>query len=127
MRGCMRRGRTEELLCGDEQMCDGLFYLRELLLGLHFICGQWLLLGVGRGERESEGEPMLLHVHSWAHGVKTPETSGQKTTPLSCCRVGVAQVCGVNSRVKGRTGSAKARRHSIPGSSVGDHVGCTDV
>lgn len=54
MRGCMRRGRTEELLCGDEQMCDGLFYLRELLLGLHFICGQWLLFGVGRGERERE-------------------------------------------------------------------------
>ena len=52
MRGCMRRGRTEELLCGDEQMCDGLFYLRELLLGLHFICGQWLVFGVGRGERE---------------------------------------------------------------------------
>lgn len=90
------------------------------------VSGCCLVLGAER-ERESEGEPMLLHVHSWAHGVKTPETSGQKTTPLSCCRVGVAQVCGVNSRVKGRTGSAKARRHSIPGSSVGDHVGCTDV
>ena len=56
MRGCMRRGRTEELLCSNEQVCDGLFYLRELLLGLHFICGQWLLFGVGRGERERARE-----------------------------------------------------------------------
>lgn len=29
------RGRlTEQLLCGDEQMCDGLLDLGELLLGL---------------------------------------------------------------------------------------------
>jgi hypothetical protein len=32
----MRGGRTKELLCGDEQVCDGLFYLGQLLLGLHF-------------------------------------------------------------------------------------------
>lgn len=28
-------GRTEELLRRDEQVCDRLFDLRELLLGLH--------------------------------------------------------------------------------------------
>lgn len=37
MRGCMRRGRTEELLGGHKQVCDGLLYLRELLLGLHWM------------------------------------------------------------------------------------------
>jgi hypothetical protein len=31
----MRGRRTEKLLGGDEQVGDGLFYLRELLLGLH--------------------------------------------------------------------------------------------
>jgi hypothetical protein len=82
-------------------------------------------LGAERGESVCERESEGAHVHSWAHGVMTPETSGQRTTLLSYCRVGVAQVCGVNSRVKGRTGSARAL-HSIPGS-VGDHVGCTDV
>lgn len=30
-----RGGQTEQLLGGDEQVGDGLFYLRELLLGLH--------------------------------------------------------------------------------------------
>jgi hypothetical protein len=35
--GWMRGGgRTKELLCGDEQVCDGLFDLGQLLLGLHF-------------------------------------------------------------------------------------------
>lgn len=62
-----------------------------------------LVLGAGCGERER------AHVHSWAHGARTPETSGQKTTPQSWCRGRVAQVCG-SSRVKGRTGSARARR-----------------
>jgi hypothetical protein len=37
-------GQTEQLLCGDEQVCDGLFYLRELLLGLEErVVSEWVL------------------------------------------------------------------------------------
>jgi hypothetical protein len=69
MRGCMRHGRTKELLCGNEQMSDRLFYLRKLLLGLHLMRGQRRLLGVGRGTRresacvcvrEREREPTYI-------------------------------------------------------------------
>jgi hypothetical protein len=55
MRGCMRHGRTKELLCGNEQMSDRLFYLRKLLLGLHLMRGQRRLFGVGRGMRRESG------------------------------------------------------------------------
>jgi hypothetical protein len=39
-RGCVRGGRTEELLCRDEQVGNRLFDLRELLLGLHCLASQ---------------------------------------------------------------------------------------
>jgi hypothetical protein len=89
MRGCMRRGRTEELLCGNKQMGDGLFYLRKLLLGLHWsgVSDGFSVLGAGCGEQRA-------HVHSWAHGAMTPETSGQTTTPLSC----LPRACGAGMR-----------------------------
>jgi hypothetical protein len=45
--GLHARRRTEELLCRDEQVGDGLFYLRKLLLGLHFLTSQCLRFGVG--------------------------------------------------------------------------------
>lgn len=64
------RGLTKQLLCRDEQMCDGLFDLGKLLLGLLWKSVSVGVVWLGRG---------VQSVHSWAHAVmtmrRTPGTS----------------------------------------------------